>query len=401
MASVLYLSYDGLTDPLGKSQIIPYISALSGNHEFIIISFEKKNIDKGEIIKLKEQLQLKKISWKPLTYHKWPPVLSTIWDILILLLNCKIILRQKKIDIIHCRSYITAIVGLLFRHRARFLFDMRGFYADERRESGLWPQGHFIYDKIYAFFKWIENKFLDQAHHIISLTHAGKEVLIKNFSVPVAKVSVIPCSADLDFFSNPHSKKNLIREHLGICSDAKVFVYAGSLGTWYLPEHMMRFFKLYHDEYPNSYFLILNKGEHQIAFKIADKIGVSRDVLRLAEVDRQLMPQYLQSADAGIFFIYKTFSKTASSPVKMGEMLASGLPVIANSGVGDVDQIIEESGCGILVYDFSKEEFIRVIREFESKLSELKSNCIQAANKYFNLKTAVETYETVYSLLVS
>ena len=40
---VLYLTYDGLTDPLGQSQILPYLKMLSTKGaEISIISFEKK-----------------------------------------------------------------------------------------------------------------------------------------------------------------------------------------------------------------------------------------------------------------------------------------------------------------------------------------------------------------------
>ena len=42
MKSVLYLSYDGMTDPLGQSQVIPYLSHISENFKITIISFEKK-----------------------------------------------------------------------------------------------------------------------------------------------------------------------------------------------------------------------------------------------------------------------------------------------------------------------------------------------------------------------
>jgi len=40
---VLYISYDGMTDPLGQSQVIPYLAGLSKrNYSFTLISCEKK-----------------------------------------------------------------------------------------------------------------------------------------------------------------------------------------------------------------------------------------------------------------------------------------------------------------------------------------------------------------------
>ena len=41
--SVFYISYDGLLDPLGKSQIYPYINSIARSSDsFHIVSFEKK-----------------------------------------------------------------------------------------------------------------------------------------------------------------------------------------------------------------------------------------------------------------------------------------------------------------------------------------------------------------------
>ena len=43
MKQILYITYDGLTDPLGQSQVLPYIVALSAaGYKFTIVSFEKK-----------------------------------------------------------------------------------------------------------------------------------------------------------------------------------------------------------------------------------------------------------------------------------------------------------------------------------------------------------------------
>ena len=39
---ILYLSYDGMTDPLGQSQVLPYIIGLTkAGYSFHLVSFEK------------------------------------------------------------------------------------------------------------------------------------------------------------------------------------------------------------------------------------------------------------------------------------------------------------------------------------------------------------------------
>jgi len=401
VARVLFLSYDGLTDPLGQSQILPYFRELCHQHRIHIVSFEKKTAFVKKKPEISKFLKDADIGWTPLYYHKKPPVLSTLWDILVLTQTVRKLLKTFRPDVIHCRSYITAIVGNHFRDKASFLFDMRGFYADERREGGLWPTGHPIYEPIYRYFKKLEKTFLHNAAHIVSLTHAGKEELVRHFALRSENISVIPCAADLDFFSQPRGSRFEIRRRLSVPIEVPLLVYAGSLGTWYLPVEMMRFFKVFEALHPGAIFLILNKGEHYIAHQAAKKAGIEADRLRIMEATRSEMPHYLQAADTGLFFIKPSYSKKASSPVKMGEMLACGLPVIANAGVGDVDWIIRETGCGHLVETFSDEAFQTAALSWKERCEKWRNQTYKAAEKFFNLKEGVILYDTIYQKIVT
>ncbi|MCS6979227.1 MAG: glycosyltransferase [Flavobacteriales bacterium] len=398
MARVLFLSYDGLTDPLGRSQIMPYFLGLSRQHAIHIVSFEKKR-NPDLLSPVQETLEAAGIGWTPLQYHKKPSVLSTLYDIFLLERSCRDLIQTFHPTVIHCRSYITAFAGLRRAHRLPFLFDMRGFYADERRESGLWPSGHPLYTAIYRYFKWMEKKFLRRSAHIVSLTEAGAEVMVRDMQVSREKITVIPCAADMAFFSEPRFSRQRLRRELEIPETAPVLVYAGSLGTWYLPVEMMRFFRVFENLHPGSIFLILNQGEHHLALQAAEKAGVDLRHVRLRSATREEMPHYLQAADAGLFFVFPTFSKKASSPVKMGEMLAAGLPVIANSGVGDVEKIIQKTGCGLLVKDFSETTFRAVAQLFEPHKQAMKAQTLSAAQKYFDLQRGIQKYHEIYEKL--
>lgn len=400
MARVLFLSYDGLTDPLGRSQIIPYFLGLSRQHAIHIVSFEKKK-NPDLLSPVQETLEAAGIGWTPLQYHKKPPVLSTLYDMFLLERNCHDLIQTFHPTLIHCRSYITAFAGLRRAHRLPFLFDMRGFYADERRESGLWPSGHPLYTAIYRYFKWMEKKFLRRSAHIVSLTEAGADVMVRNMQVIREKITVIPCAADITFFSEPRFSRQRLRRQLDIPEAALVLVYAGSLGTWYLTVEMMQFFRVFENLHPGSIFLILNQGEHHLALQAAEKAGVDLRHVRLRSATRAEMPHYLQAADAGLFFVFPTFSKKASSPVKMGEMLAAGLPVIANSGVGDVEKIIQETGCGLLVKDFSEATFRAVAQIFEPHKQAMEAQTLSAAQKYFDLQKGIQKYNEIYEKLSS
>ena len=80
---VLYLSYDGLTDPLGQSQILAYTSRINKEKgiEYDIISFDKpENFEKNGN-RVREILKNTSIQWHSLKYHKSPPIISTVYDL--------------------------------------------------------------------------------------------------------------------------------------------------------------------------------------------------------------------------------------------------------------------------------------------------------------------------------
>ena len=90
--------------------------------------------------------------------------------------------KKYGLSLIHCRSYISALIGLSFKKKKRYLlfvFDMRGFWADERVDGGLWNLDNLLYRWVYNFFKKKEQSFLLYSDHSVSLTHAGKIDIIQ------------------------------------------------------------------------------------------------------------------------------------------------------------------------------------------------------------------------------
>ena len=129
VARVLYITYDGLTDPLGQSQVLPYLVGLSERgHRITILSCEKRaamDIDGDTIRKLCRTAGL---DWRPLPYHKRPPVLSSVYDLAMLKRGAARLQQTEAFDLVHCRSYIPAAVGFYLKRRfeVRLIFDMRG-----------------------------------------------------------------------------------------------------------------------------------------------------------------------------------------------------------------------------------------------------------------------------------
>lgn len=404
MFNVLYITYDGLTDPLGQSQIIPYLKGLSKKgHTFTILSCEKKDRFEKGYKDLAQTLAKHSIDWKPLIYHKNPPVLSTVFDVYIMMRTAIELVRGKKIDIVHCRSYIPSLIGLRLKKkfRIKFIFDMRGFWVDERVEGGIWNLSNPLYKIIYHFFKYKEKKFLENSDHIISLTSKGKEVLHsrKNIKNNPIKISVIPCCADLNHFNYENIdvlKIDNLRLDLKIHKNDFVISYLGSIGTWYMLDEMLDFFKLLLTIKPESKFLFLSNENAEIIFSRLNSKNISKENIIVKNVSYAEVPEYLALSHVSIFFIKPVFSKNASSPTKMGEILGMGIPIICNEGVGDTDRIITDTSSGSLIKNFNEKNYRDAINGLEELLNKDKSKLRAAAASYFSLDGGVEIYEKVY-----
>lgn len=344
------------------------------------------------------------IEWIPLVYHKSPPVLSTLYDIKLMRAEVEKLIGSKEISLIHCRSYISALIGLQMKRKRNipFIFDMRGFYADERVDGGIWKLNNFIYRNVYRFFKKKEKQYFTESAYNISLTFsAEKEISTWNFyDKTLSKIKVIPCCADLKHFSITNTSKEnslILKTKLGISDTQFVLVYLGAVGTWYLTDQMMQFYLKLKVEKPDSVFLILTAEEPRLVYETAMKNKVDVDSLRVVKASRKEVPEYLLFCHASVFFIKPVFSKKASSPTKLGELLSMGIPIVCNSGVGDVETIVKSSNTGVVINEFSDYELenaAKQILEFP-KGEELRQRAEKVIN-FFSLEEGIERYGQVY-----
>lgn len=397
---ILFLSYDGITDALGQSQILPYLKGLSKlGFKIHVISAEKKF---DNFNRVNYELLENDINWYPVKYYKSPPVLSTIWDLYKIFKQTKKIIKNFPVKIIHCRGYITSIVGLKYKkkYNTGFLFDMRGFYADERSEGGLWNTNNFFYLKIYNWFKKKEKEFLNNADYIISLTNKGKEIICDNIlKKQLSNIEIIPCCVDTQKFDfnkfDDLSIKN-IKKELNITDEAIVFTYLGSIGTWYLLDEMLMLFNEIYKQNNNSILLFISNALPDIIEKAILKNNCNKSSIIITIKPSDIVPKYLSVSDWGLFFIKPVFSKKASSPTKLAEFLAMGIPVITNKGIGDVDDFIETNNAGILVSNFTDSEFITAISKINTFKVQNKDFYADLAKKYFNKDNAICKYANVY-----
>ncbi len=390
-----------MTDPLGQSQVLPYIKSLSKHdYEFHLISYEKPDRFAKHKKVIQEICDEDGIHWHPQHYAKGKGLRNTLKQVRRLNRVALYLHNKHAFDIVHCRSYISALAGMRMKRKygTKFVFDMRGFWADERVDGGLWNLDNFLYKRIYNYFKRQERAFLKEADYVISLTENGKnEMLSWPSTKPDIRIKVIPCCTNLALFDPSKITEDIkakCRENVGITKDQFVLGYIGSIGTWYMLPEMMDYFRELQKEQPNARFLFVTGESSESLEKVAKQKGIDPSSIAVTSVLHHEVPHYISLMDASIFFIKPSYSKKASSPTKQGEIMAMGIPLICNSNVGDTDLIVSRYKAGTVIDEFNQETYQNNIIQptaFDSK------EIAAGAKDYFALEEGVTRFLDVYA----
>ncbi len=403
-ASSLYISLDGLTDPLGRSQVLPYLTGLAARgHRITILSAEKPARFAAEGETVRRLCVAAGIDWQPIRYHQKPPILAGVWNRMMLQRAAVRLQRERRFDIVHCRSYLPAAAGLHLKQRfgTRLLFDMRGFWPEEKVEAGSWPQSNPLFRAVYRNMKRLEARLLAGADHLVTLTEAALPLLRARRELPASTpVSIIPCCADFDHFPLVTAEARAAsRADLGIADDAPVLAYLGSVGAWYMLDEMLDLFAVYRRRHPDAVMLFVTPQAREIFVVAAETRGLPVDAIRVRAGTREQVPRLMAAADAGLFFIRPVSSKIASSPTKMAEMMALGLPIVGNDGVGDVAAILAESGCGVAIDRFDEAAYAEAIERLE-RVDRTPAQIRAAGLARFDVAEGIRRYDLIYRALL-
>lgn len=382
VASVLYVTYDGLEEPLGQSQVLPYVKGLAEQgHRFELLSFEKPGIQ----LRFREKLA-PNIHWTALRYHRTPTVPATAYDLLQGFIVAMCLILWGRVKLVHVRSYVPCamVLPLVKMFSLSLLFDTRGLWADEKVDSGSWTQDGWIY----KLTKKLERQMFKQTSAIAVLTVSFKSYLQREVSYREeikARIFVIPTCTDLKLFSPTLNKE-----------DTGDLIYVGSLGGCYMSEEMVRFYAAWRKYAPNPRFILVTKSSVSEIKNDFTEIGAEQELIHLS-VKHHEVPGLIQKAQATLCFIRPSFSKIGSAPTKLGELLACGLPVAANI-VGDMARILEGSQAGVIVQNMDDEALEEAAKElFErSQKSAVRQEARALAEKWFDLKQAVDVYDGIY-----
>ena len=400
---VLFISYNGMLDPLGQTQVIPYLRELAKRGvQFTLLSFERAAAFAPEGVRRRDELRRglseRGIEWHWLRYHQRPSIPATVYDVIAGIRKARSLVRRNRIEMIHARSHIPATIALVVKRSlgTKMIVDLRGLMGEEYVDAQHWRE-----DSVpYRITKAAERRIFEETDAVVTLTERIWPIIrdwegLRGRDVEHA---VVPCCVDLEVFKFSDDDRAKRRAELEL-GDKFTIVYSGSLDGWYLTEEMADFFSAFRRRRPDAHMVWLTNGSHDRVKALMRSRSVPVDHFSVLSVPARIVPSYLCAADAGLSFIKRCFSKLASSPTKNAEYLACGLPLIINAGIGDSDALIDEWKAGVLLEDFTDAEYERVGNLIEAMAAQpdARQSARAVAERVFDLQTVgVERYAALY-----
>jgi glycosyltransferase involved in cell wall biosynthesis len=392
----IYITYWSLRDPLCQSQSLPVVrDQARRGRRMGLVTFESSTWALGATEQAAEKAALAGdgIRWLPLRYHKRPPVLSTLYDVARGVARCAALGRREGVRLLHSRATVPGAIGYWASRwsGARFFVDADGPLSEEYADAGLWGRGSLGY----RLARWSEETCLAAADAVAVLSeHRRREVEARTRH----GVTTLPCGVDSARFQRDPEAGERLRRELGL--EGVVLVYAGKSGGWYLTEPMLDFVKAAEGVLGSVSLLVLTTEAAERFSGPAAARGL-RCAVRRAEPEQ--MPAFLSAADAGLSFRVTAPSQRAASPIKNGEYLCCGLPIVTTPGAGDYSDMVVRRSVGVVVEGLHAEGYRRAAEGLRGLLAEpgIAERCRQAAIDEVGLREVVlPRYAKLYEALL-
>jgi glycosyltransferase involved in cell wall biosynthesis len=388
-ASSIYLCYFGLREPLVQTQVLPYLRAIAASGvDVTLLTFEPTLPlwTASAVDEATRALTTSGIIWHRRRYHKRPSVPATVVDVAV---GALFVRRTAEADVVHARGHVPALMAALgARKRSKLLFDVRGFMPEEYVDAGLWKPGGIVFRAMKA----VERRLLRRADALVVLTERARGLLTSQLSQQRSgppPIEVIPCCVDLAGFPPPTTAAKVeAKRRLGL-SGRPVALYIGSTRGFYLFDELVDFVLVLRETDPDVYLLVLTQRDVR---RVSDQLlerGFGPSDFSVRTVRPAEVATCACAADVGLSFIKPTWSKQASSPTKIAEYLASGLPVVVTAGIGDLDAQIGGAGVGVLVHQLDEAGCRQAGDELRYLLRdpELAARCRATAEALFEIET--------------
>lgn len=301
----------------------------------------------------------------------------------------KDLIRDFKPTHVYTRSLGSSRIGrkIAAQNGALSVRDIRGLTAEEiaLRRGG--NRGI-----AYRLALWMALNEIRRTDRLSCVSHNLKRWIEKQSGRK--DVTVIPCCIDKNKIFFDAKAREQIRKRYGFKNNNKVICYAGGLATWQRMHDIVQLLGEISRLNKNYRFLFLTREDRKLrAIVEGEDIPLGRCLI--VSCSHNEIRHYLSAADAGIIMRYDILVNNVASPIKIGEYLGCGLPVILTKGIGDFSDRISEAEVGIALDE--NDDMARQVIDFmeQPHFGELRDRAIAFSHAHLSF----EAYRDDYGIL--
>lgn len=241
-------------------------------------------------------------------------------DLLLFIKSLKIALKTKP-DIIHGHLHEGALIGFFVSRLTKtpLLFDSQGSLTEEMKAHNFFKGNKLFYRFMYLLEKGINNL----PDMVVTQSTDMVRDLQEIFDVPENKVFLTLDGVDTDEFRPGLETKDIQRE-FNIPPDKKIVVYLGLLNEYQGVDCLLKAIPPVLERRPDIHFLIMGYPNVEEYKKMAEGLGVSRNITFTGRIDYKDAPRYILLGDVAVS---PKLSKTEANG-KVYNYMACGLPVV-------------------------------------------------------------------------
>jgi hypothetical protein len=406
-ADVLYVTFDGLLQPLAFSQVVRVVTGLASRGvRYHLLSVERPgDVDKVELRQFaNDTLRSAGVGWTPVVAASMGTPRLAIDAAARMTIEAAGIARREGIKLVHARGYHGALVAQALKRLLRlpYLFDVRGYWIEER--SG--PGGWFSTPASYATGKFVEQVLFRGADAVVTLTELqATDLLAGLFGPPPALLEVIPTCADYDAFflraSRPAKPEGdevvpgVVQSRL---AGKRVIALVGALNRSYNVDESLTFARFVTQISASTHILILSQQHREYEMAL-QSVGIPSDRYTVAAAEHRCMPDWLQWVDWGLLLLPETAAKRASMPTKLAEFFAAGVRPIFFGCNSEAARWVERAGSGYVLPSLDADALrhtARKITRTEAEHAPLRT-AREITMPHFGLVSCVERYGRLIS----
>lgn len=339
--NLLYISYWGHEEGITQGAVLPYLSILSSFDE--VTSIIWCSVEREAFTNTKVSLPNKVKHIPFISKPKGPTLLKKLEDFTAFPKQVTSIINQYQIDKVIARSSMAAAFALLSKKKTPLIIESFEPHADYMRDAGEWSKVSYK-NSIQRYF---EKRAKKEAQTLITVSNNYKKKLAEE-GVIESKLELIPCCVSSKKFKFVQSDRSLKRSLLKLNEDAYVGVYVGKFGGIYYDESAFNLFFKIAQSQPQFHLLLLTPSNKRIIEEKLTTAGLKKHQFSVLSVKHEEVPKYLSASDFAIDLHQHTAHSFAFSPIKNGEYLMNGLPILLPPSIGDDSEIVLNKKAGAI-----------------------------------------------------